>query len=670
MTGFLSNLSCKLKYWLVAIFCTLLIAGFCFKQKPAQFIGFGRLVAVSQAESACSKIKLPSPDLVSKLSWPTESREPCEFSLIFNKTGIETPPKYFSLSVAGSGRVDIYVDQSVQRVDLNSNQFTDVFFELKNLGSIEQSKIKIKRVSGGLFIRERVEFLSETFSPVRIVAKILDPDAYSQLALILILSAIFLYVLIYREIGGIQYVLSVLLGVLFFLSQDLFYYFDEWHILERFSKMGLPGIIHTHNEHSIIAFFAWYYELVAFFGENYFALLVISIILHVCCAFTLEKFLLTYDLDRRTIRISVVFFMFSSLHVEVLHWAFEQSIILSCISGLWAMIYLRRWKESDKLSYLLSGGLFLLLSPMLFGNGFIFFPLAFFLIFTELGFSSLRRYVYALFVIGVSALIPVSIYYFLKSASAGHGVDDVKGGFEFYKFLGYFLTGSGLGTIGRGLGFYPNLTLSSVQTFCYELLGHYVSWIERRRIFGASVEASLAVYLWLFLVSFNLGIFWINKQARRFLPAIVLGLGLFVLSFLLPAFGRAHLGELQALSLRYQYSAMLGFSMILCPLFYVLVRSNLSKLVFYFLSLLWMCEQAYLCQTFTYFTDHGSLHRVYIQQLLDWEDKAKLSEGTPYEGSGEMQGLFPLARPSITPGSHPTDILKTAKWLRGRGKDI
>jgi hypothetical protein len=80
---------------------------------------------------------------------------------------------------------------------------------------------------------------------------------------------------------------------------------------------------------------------------------------------------------------------------------------------------------------------------------------------------------------------------------------------------------------------------------------------------------------------------------------------------------------------------------------------------------MWISEQALLVQSFTYFTDHGDLHGVYVSELLDWDSRYLKGEEKPYEGDGEFQGLFPLARSSITPGSHPTDILKTAKWLKG-----
>jgi len=372
-----------------------------------------------------------------------------------------------------------------------------------------------------------------------------------------------------------------------------------------------------------------------------------------------------YHFDRRASRASAIFFMFSSLHTEVLQWAFEQCIILSCLSGIWALVYLKKWMLSDRYAHLVISGLLLLLSPLLFGNGFIFFPLAFSVIVIELRFTNMRRYIVSSIAMSGAAVVPVLVYHALKQVSVTSGSGDVKEGFDLLKFTAYFITGSGLGTIGRGLGLYPNLTLSSVQTFCYEALGYYVPWIDRRVMFESSVEPSLGAYLWMFLIILMGLIFWCKKEIRRFLPASLVGLVLLALSFLLPAVGRTHLGALQSLSLRYQYSAMLGLSIILCPLFCVLLRTKLSKLAFYLLSFLWMSEQAYLCQTFTYFTDHGNLHRVYVEELLDWEKKGMKGEGAQYEGSDDMKGLFPLVRSSITPGTPPTGILKIAKWLRG-----
>ncbi len=666
MIGFLNKPTVGKQLFLTLSFIGLAVIGIIYCLQPSSYLGFSSLELQADGDSACNEVVLPSPDLNSALVWPTASNNLCSFNAKIPNLLRGASRATLVLQISGEGSLLFSLWNESRIVELKSKEFKEYSFEIGNgMYALDDSaEISIKKISGESFVRKRVEFYSDTYIGPKVVSRHLDNLSYLKLGLLTILLFLFLYILVYGDINSRHYLTTVALSALFFLSPKLFYYFDEWHVLERFSKLGFPGVIYTHNEHSIIAFFVWYYALVRFFGENYLGLLLVSIILHVLCAFSLEKLLLTYRLDRRAVRASAMFFCFSSLHIEVLQWAFEQSIILSCISGLWGLIFIRRWLQSSLFRHLLLASSLLMFSPLFFGNGFIFFPIAACLIFFEFRFSRIKRYVLPCLTMLVLSSVPVFIYRYLKSTSAGHGVGDIGGQFSSFNFFSYMLTGTGLGTIGRGLGIYPNLTLSSMQTFFYEVFGFYIPWFDQQVINGLSVESSVGLYLWSALILILVIIFYFNKQSRLYVITSLLGLVILLFSFILPAIGRAELGILQSLALRYQYSAMLGFSMMLCPIFYLFLLNRASKLLFYVLALFWMFEQAYLNQTFTYFTDYGSVHRNYVSSLFDWEREAMPQDGMPYEGLGEMKGLFPLAKSSIAPGLHPKQVLDTTKWLR------
>lgn len=668
MIGYLNR--DRLTRLLSVLVVILILLGLFLKEGPSKHLGFAELVPSSSADPLCSSIKLSSPDQLSKLSWPTNSQVPCEYvvevSRTFTQHLFNDYDSHLVLAVSGRGIVDVYLGKKIYRIESKDGNFKDYFLDVsEEVSRYANVNLKIKRVQGGIFIRSRADVVTKPYPIPRVANKNLDSSSYVQIGIVAILSLVLIGNLVYGFNLTMPYLWYFGISLLMFISPKLMYYFDEWHILARFSKMGFPGVIHTHNEHSIIAFFIWYYGLVQFFGSNYYALLVVSVFLHIVCAFSVEKLLLMYELDKRAVRASIVFFVLSALHAEVLHWAFEQSIILSCISGLWGLIFLKKWTSTLRLKEILLSGFFLCLSPLFFGNGFIFFPLAAFFLILEIRLVNIKRYFYAGACLFVSAIPPVIIYHLLKHASAGHGVDSIQGGFDIIKILSYVLVGSGLGTIGRGLGLYPNMTLNSVQTFLYEVFGHYVPWLDRGVILNRSVETSLGLYLWVVLFLVLLVLMCLNKSVRKFIVPCLFGFSLILISFLLPAIGRTHLGELQSLSLRYQYSSMIGFSILMSPIFFIFYSNHVCKVIFSVFIFLWVSEQAFLVQGFTYFTDHGDLHGVYVSELFDWNNRAMKVEGTPYEGTAEMSGLFPLARPSITPGSHPIDILRTAKWLRG-----
>ena len=79
--------------------------------------------------------------------------------------------------------------------------------------------------------------------------------------------------------------------------------------------------------------------------------------------------------------------------------------------------------------------------------------------------------------------------------------------------------------------------------------------------------------------------------------------------------------------------------------------------------------QLFAMRQFTYFTDLGRRHRMYLAELGAWgqqlDERRTTAPQTTYEASGSpVQGMQPTHLETVTPGRHPEEIYKTLRWLR------
>ncbi|HMO17653.1 MAG TPA: hypothetical protein PKA63_05905 [Oligoflexia bacterium] len=535
--------------------------------------------------------------------------------------------------------------------------------------------------------RDRFEFLTkvpEPYSLFKIPMQTNDLVKSVSLAGILflmILSAIFL-----KDNQGILFlaILALSSGAQF-LSLKPYYYFDEWHVIGRFSEIGFSGIWHLHNEHFLPLYFAWYYFATSFLGNNYPVLLFITLVLHVLHGGVIVSVLKECGVSVRASRVIAFLFSVSALHVEVMEWAFEQCIILCSIGGLlsfrYALRYIRLGKKKD-FAFVLVLVSFL---PLLFGNGFVWAPLlvSLLLVFVVFKLSINRkiiaRLVFSLFGVMAATSIPAMLYIWNKpvvdgGSGSSAGVSSILDNYE--AIISYIVVGSGLGSGLRSLGLYPNLTLSPVWEGLVKISPGV---LDQLNLWIAKLEVTLEVFLGavgLVLLLFGGLLFSGRKPAYGNFFYVKAGFIMLFFSFLLPAIGRYNLGVLQSLALRYQYQALLGVVFLMVPLVeriillfgnscgYSLKSALVSflKTVVFLLLYLWLGVQSYLVLNFSYFRHLGEVHRIYVAELVDWDNRAQvLKNNTPYEGTGSLGGAFPVHLPTISLGSHPLDILRTRK---------
>jgi hypothetical protein len=147
------------------------------------------------------------------------------------------------------------------------------------------------------------------------------------------LSAVVINPLFFRLSSLSFFMLLLFISFFVHFRSQCYFYWDEWHLLKRFSSSGFQGVVYSHNEHFLPLFFAFYFLEAKLLKGCYAAYLTISLLFHAVNALllslSLEELLSKKPGSRAASRILGVLFLISSLHTETLQWAFEQSLIIS-----------------------------------------------------------------------------------------------------------------------------------------------------------------------------------------------------------------------------------------------------------------------------------------------------------------------------------------------------
>lgn len=606
-------------------------------------------------------------------------------------------PGVFILSLLGNSKEIIaehVLDSNAQSSELWESHIFKIPSEFigkkANISIVENWTL---RTDEEFHLRDRIGFLNST--PTQLTSFMLP--GFNKTTFEALVVACMLFILIQLAISGAisgfsYFVLVVMASSVLFFSTKPFYYFDEWYVLFRFSEQGLSGVWFPHNEHFLPLFLSWYYFLTSSFGDLYEAVLGLGLIIHALNALLLSFVLESFSLTRKVSQIASLLFALSALHLEVLEWGFEHSILLSATLGLLGLLLSRRYMLSGEGIDLFLSCLIFACSPLLFGNGFIFPPMVFLILLSSfllprgegdlrlnVGTFALRLSLFGLFS-AVFLIIPLMLYVVNKSTHADKAdvpsFDFLFGAME--PIFHYILVGSGIGTVLRGLGFYPSLALTHidegllsfspvVHARVVEMLGELVLMETALALVGYLILFVILIISLLFLRA--------DSERRLVLFSFLSGLMVLVCAFILPASVRWNFGSFQALALRYQYVALIGLVFLMVPFFCLVREALFSKFDLIRFSAIggmsilvfgWLFVQSFLVLSYSYFRHYGEEHRVYIQELEDWERLVGvLDSGTLYEGDGEFRGLFPLHRSSIGPGSYPLQILRANERLGG-----
>ncbi len=483
---------------------------------------------------------------------------------------------------------------------------------------------------------------------------------------------------------GLLFFWLLVFGALVHFRPETFFYYDEFHVLERFMERGLPGVAFSHNEHYLVAFFFTYYlEAITLLAEPYY-FLIISFLLHATNGYLLFGFLKRLTGDRRygkeAAALLAFFYVGNTLYAEVLRWTFEQSVLFFQVCMLIALC--SAW------DYLIRGGRWRLfvtvaasfLAPLYFGNGFsvIFWLMgvvAYHLVSSRrtlrlkspLVLRSAAVLAFVLVALGTTAAL-----YAANKEAVGNTVDKARPLERPDRVAGYAFAGAQLGTVLRGLGLFPVIEITGPVHLVKEI--DLDKTIREPEIALAVVGLALSIWLLYLSMSFTLDRGWA-------VSCWALGQWILCSSFFLPAIGRWQLGFAQALVSRYHYTSFIGLTIVLLPLvmklYQFLLLSPRPRLMFGVLSVyltLLFGQQLLAGQFYWYFPEKNYRHISYIQKLQNWNNCLKQASPTvrvPFEGQGTpLENQNPLPVDSITLLRHPDQVYAVLHWMNpGRYPD-
>ena len=412
--------------------------------------------------------------------------------------------------------------------------------------------------------------------------------------------------------------LFVLIALTFFRS-ELFFYFDEWFVIERYRTHGDEIIWGLHNEHFIPGFKLVFLTQLKLFAENYYPYLFFSYFIHLANSFLLYKIFKKLGAANELALLMVTVFALSSLHAEVMSWAFEQSLLLSSFFMFSCLLFSIDYFETNNRTSLLGAFFAAAMPAFFFANGFIVILLVGVIAlkyFTEgTRFSQVGR---LLAVVLAGLLVPLVSYYLVGAfgvSITGEEYPLLYRSVRSIKYIGY---GIFLGTIARGSGLYPGLEFGSARAI-FSRLEEYAT-PEHPNFGNPAISSSnlsdpenwfLFLGIALVIVLSLYYLFKKEKQDKATLLFILGGLWM-VAVFLLPAWGRSMFGVGQSQYLRYQYLALPGFLIMLMPLLAGLIK---RPKFFAVLAFVYFSAHFYHGAKFDYFSVRGAQSRDYLEVL-------------------------------------------------------
>ncbi len=568
-------------------------------------------------------------------------------------------------------------DWREQPIELSDWQSGEIFIELQRADSATNQE--------RLSVRSRMEYFADPPAA--------PPSLPLLIALSFVLAACLLF-FFFRYIAAAstsRFALFLFCCAVFtHFRQEVYFYWDEWHVLSRFMKLGWPGSIYTHNEHFLPLFFGYYQALVRTLGSHYLLFILISLLLHTANAVLFSKLLQRIAAQaasaKTASRLLALLFLLSALHAEALHWAFEASLLLAQTIALIGFILAWDGVSERSSRRIYAGALCCGLSPLFFGNGFATsFQLA-----ALLGFGSLfiasqsrpshavtrfrKRLQWCVATLFSSALVFAgsAALYLIFREGAGHGVEQARPFENLEAVSNYLLVGTGLGTALRGMGLYPILNPSAAP----QVLNYLARWLPFLETYQAQANLFFA---WIGVLLLGLCILYGSwgTHRRQNLRTTAIGLTFMLSSLVLPAFGRWQLGVEQSLSLRYHYAALLGLGIVFLPVFVKLFgtlstqtpRRPRQEAILFFVIVLHISSQFTASGVFSHFTSAGRENQEFLQQMESWNEwrlaagKRKSWEGEPSASAG-LQPRFPT---NLTPGVHPDGIAEIMNWLAPSG---
>ena len=363
---------------------------------------------------------------------------------------------------------------------------------------------------------------------------------------------------------GILFLFSVIVHFRF----DLFFRDDEWQMLSSFRELGWGTILTPHNEHFIPLHFMSYLLQLKVFGSWYSGYVLISLLVHCMNSFLLYRIL--QALSGKTInsdlpaRLCAFLYAVSAVHTEAIHWVAVQGELFAILAELLCLSLLLKSHSRGKLSAVLSM-VCCLAASMFFATGILASVHA--IVFCILFLKSVETPILSLALFTVVLVVAV-IVYLLTGIHSSPGTTQLFANQDYlYSVMHYLLVAFCIGTVFRGLGLSTSASLDAFhREFSY--LANIIPVNTFALVFTIVMFGSVLIYYLRTrdrdsrLSFFLFGVFWIST------------------TLLLPAAGRAMLGEQHAMTLRYHSYSIVGLHILLYPIFadlFSYIQGNLNN---------------------------------------------------------------------------------------------
>ena len=465
---------------------------------------------------------------------------------------------------------------------------------------------------------------------------------------------------------------------------SVFFYWDEWHALNRFIEEGIAAIRYVHNEHFLPVFWLIYYAQILLWGDWYQGYILVSFAVHIINSlllFLMLKELCPRDKENAAIWTNVravvtLFYAINPLHAEVLHWSFVQCVLLQQTALLVALCSLFKYLRSGRILQIAILTLCTLFAPFLFGNGFAFafvLPLAavawYFLDFFNRSdqLDSKSRLFEGSYLIvfakrcGLTILMLLitlgfgAYQYSIHKEGFGHTLDIKLSSYNPFEnskaIVEYLFVGSQFGGVLRGLALFPSLKPYAAHSLerHFPINGNYSELI----LAGVGISVSFVILAFIYLCK--------TRERRISIALWFLAQGLLITNVLLPALARFNFGVVQSLALRYQSAAVLGLSIMVLSAMITLrsCYANPAGLVWMWgkiisIGLLFWCILAVMMWTkFEEWSGKGEQNYAFLQKERAWR-KERGQHRVPSERRWSEAPTLPT---HLTPGFWPKDMV-------------
>ncbi|MCB0345007.1 MAG: hypothetical protein KDD66_07810 [Bdellovibrionales bacterium] len=543
---------------------------------------------------------------------------------------------------------------------------------------------------GWIAVRDRVNFynLTDKLLPIREALQTVTARA-TIVALLAVLIVLFTLVTICSNNNR----MTLFIGLAFLVFAvhfrlDAYFYWDEWHVLQRFQEQGWKSAVIAHNEHFIPLFFTMYFAEVFLFRDSYVSYLMTSLLLHVINAYLLARLLSRFapatKYTESAARLSGVMFALSSICSEPVQWAFMQSVLAGTACSLAAFIcgwdYVQRGRVRD--AVLCCGAI--VLGPLFFGGSLAaVLQLAVLVLVLEPAVlaDGGRRDVGAdyivvdrkkqLFVVVLVMWAFIATVYLINQDGAGHGLSrkNLHAMFEYpEEIFSFLVVGTQLGAVLGGAGIFP---VVDAQPPIPILPDSFLYIKSNAMLLLSVVFGGLLVGVFLLWILIKL----LGGISRRETLLLLVGQLMLFASLLLPAVGRGHLGPSQALCMRYIYTALPWFFVFILPFTERLVRSvqgdgsflHPGRTLASLLIAAYFGSHLFHLSRYDFYTQNGVRNKHFISKSSEWFDllatDAQIAPGD-FTGKGaEFAGLQPVFPPNLAPDFTPGQVYRLLHWL-------